>query len=80
MNNRIWRVIGHHEDDDEFNVFETYFTNKEAAVAACDRGEKEFGKDAGYRKMCWYMESFVLDSEEYVAELFEDVRETLEED
>lgn len=75
----VWRVVGHHMDDGSENLFEAYFSDRDAAHEVYHRGEREYGLMAGYTKMRWSLEGFYLDDNPHIEDMFNDVREAMEE-
>lgn len=75
----IWRVCGallcDYESEQDI-LFEAYFTTKEAAQEALQKGEREHGKAAGYKDMRWSLEGFCVNVN--LEPMFEDVKENLE--
>lgn len=78
-NKSVWRVVGHHIDDGSENLFEAYFSDRDAAHEVYHKGEREYGLMAGYTKMRWSLEGFYLDDNPHIEDMFNDVREAMEE-
>jgi len=79
MRKSVWKVTGYHIDDGSENIFEAYFSDRDAAHAVYHRGEREFGLAAGYTYMRWELEGFYLDDDTHIDQMFDDVREAMEE-
>jgi hypothetical protein len=79
MRKSVWKVTGYHIDDGSENIFEAYFSDRDAAHAVYHRGEREFGLAAGYTQMRWELEGFYLDDDTHIDQMFDDVREAMEE-
>ena len=81
MNKSIWRVCGtliNYEGENEI-IFQAYFSNRDAAHEVYHKGEREYGLAAGYSGMRWTLEGFYLDDDPHIDQMFEDVREAMEE-
>ena len=79
MKKSVWRVTGYHIQDGMENIFEAYFTDRDKAHAVYHRGEREYGVAAGYTMMRWSLEGFYIDDDTHIDQMFEDVREAMEE-
>ena len=78
MKKIVWKVKGYCSNRDE-DVFEAYFTDRDVAHEVYHKGEREYGLIAGYTKMRWTLEGFYLDDNPHIDQMFEDVREAMEE-
>ena len=80
MKKSVWRVTGYHiEDSPDGVLFQAYFTDRDVAHEVYHKGEREYGLIAGYTKMRWTLEGFYLDDNPHIDQMFEDVREAMEE-
>jgi len=75
----IWRVTGYHMEDGGENLFEAYFNDRDSAEAVYHKGEREYGEAAGYTKMRWLLEGFYVSDPTHIDQMFEDIREAMEE-
>ena len=80
MPKSVWKVTGCHiEDSPDGVLFEAYFTDRDTAHAVYHKGEREYGIAAGYTKMRWSLEGFYLNNDPHIDQMFNDVREAMEE-
>ncbi len=76
----LWRVTGYHTEDSPDGVlFEAYFTDSDTAHAVYHKGEREYGVAAGYTKMRWSLTGMFVDDDYHIDQMFNDVREAMEE-
>lgn len=73
----VWKVTGY-IDSNEI-IFEACFSDRDEAHAVYHKGEREYGLAAGYTRMHWTLEGFYLDNDPHIEQMFEDVREAMEE-
>jgi hypothetical protein len=76
---RVWRVVCWHADIKEEPIFEVFFSDRDKAVAVYNKGESEYGRGAGYHDLYWDIEMFYVDNYQHMDQLFEDLREMMEE-
>ena len=76
--NCVWKVTGYCIYEGNENIFEAYFTDKDKAEAVYQKGEREYGEDAGYTDMRWQLEGFYLANDKQIDQMFNDVREAME--
>jgi hypothetical protein len=82
MNKSVWRVCGtltNYQENSSETIFQAYFTDRDTAHAVYHKGEREYGLAAGYTRMRWTLEGFYLDDDPHIDQMFEDVREAMEE-
>ena len=79
MKKTVWKVTGFNVKDGMENLFEAYFTDRDVAHTAYHKGEREYGVAAGYVDMRWTLEGFYIDDTTHIDQMFEDVREAMEE-
>lgn len=83
MNHKsVWKVTGYirdHADDLPEVIFEACFSDRDTAHAVYHKGEREYGLAAGYTRMHWTLEGFYLDNNPHIEQMFNDVREAMEE-
>lgn len=76
----VWKVTGYIRAGDSPEViFEAYFSDRDTAHEVYHKGEREYGLAAGYTKMHWTLDRFYLDNNPHIDQMFEDVREVMEE-
>jgi len=75
----VWKVTGYDINYPGENIFVAYFTDRDTAHAVYHKGEREYGMAVGYTKMRWTLEGFYLDNDPHIDQMFEDVREAMEE-
>jgi hypothetical protein len=76
----VWRVAGYLRTEySAEKIFEAYFSDRDTAHAVYHKGEREYGIAAGYTRMHWTLEGFYLDNDPHIDQMFEDVREAMEE-
>jgi len=77
----VWRVAGYYNNGTEGPevIFQAYFSDRDTAHAVYHKGEREYGIAAGYTRMHWTLEGFYLDNDPHIDQMFEDVREAMEE-
>ena len=78
-NKSVWRVAGYDANYPGEDIFVAYFTDRDRAHEVYHRGEREYGIAAGYTSMHWTLEGFYLDDNQHIEQMFEDVREAMEE-
>ena len=71
-------MTGFNVKDGMENLFEAYFTDRDAAHAVYHKGEREYGLMAGYTDMRWTLEGFYLDNDPHIDQMFADVKEAME--
>jgi hypothetical protein len=76
---RVWRVTGWDIHFPGETIFEAYFSDRDTAHEVYHKGEREYGIAAGYTRMHWTLEGFYLDNDPHIDQMFEDVREAMEE-
>jgi hypothetical protein len=74
--NCVWKVTGYCIYEASENIFEAYFTDKDKAEAVYQKGEREYGEDAGYTDMRWQLEGFYLANDKQIDQMFNDVKES----
>jgi len=74
----VWKVTGYCIHDGNENIFEAYFDDEDEAEAVYQRGEREYGPDAGYTDMCWQLEGFYLADDRQIEQMFNDVQKAME--
>lgn len=79
MNKTVWRVTGWNINYPGDTLFEAYYSDRDKANAVYHRGESEYGFVAGYAGMRWTLEGFDLDNDSHIDDMFNDVREAMEE-
>lgn len=81
----VWRVAGYLNPagfpwtEGPEVIFQAYFSDRDTAHAVYHKGEREYGLAAGYTRMHWTLEGFYLDDDPHIDQMFEDVREAMEE-
>lgn len=75
----VWRVAGYDSHYPGEEIFVAYFSDREKAHEVYHKGEHEYGMVAGYTRMRWTLERFYLDNNQHIEQMFEDVREAMEE-
>lgn len=80
MNKSVWKVTGYIRDYPKWKtIFEAYFSDRDTAHAVYHKGEREYGMAAGCNSVHWTLEGFYLDNNPHIEQMFEDVREAMEE-
>ena len=77
----VWKVTGYLIDypNPKETIFEAYFSDRDTAHAVYHKGEREYGIAAGYTKMHWTLKGIYLDDNQHIDQMFQDVREAMEE-
>ena len=78
MKKIVWKVKGYCSNRDE-DVFEAYFTDRDVAHEVYHKGEREYGYKAGYTNIHWALQKFYADDSQHVDQMFNDVKEAMEE-
>ncbi len=82
----VWRVRGtlvrfEAEGSPQYEVlFEAYFPDRDSAHAVYHKGEREYGMASGHGNMRWELEGFYFGHNPHIEQMFEDVRDALEEE
>lgn len=78
----VWKVTGYIRDcagSPPEEIFVACFSDRDTAHAVYHKGEREYGLAAGYTRMHWTLEGFYLDNNPHIDQMFNDVREAMEE-
>lgn len=75
----VWKVAGYDINYPGEEIFVAYFSDRDTAHEVYHKGEREYGIAAGYTRMHWTLEGFYLDNNPHIEQMFEDVREAMEE-
>ena len=78
MKKSVWRVSAYDAHYPGEEIFVAYFTDRDKAHEVYHKGEREYGIAAGYTSMHWSLEGFYLDDDPHIEQMFEDVREAME--
>ena len=79
MKKSVWKVTGWDINYPSEDIFVAFFTDRDTAHAVYHKGEREYGIAAGYTRMHWSLEGFDLDNDSHIDDMFNDVREAMEE-
>lgn len=75
----VWKVTAWDVNYPGEDIFVAYFSDRDKADAVYSKGEREYGVAAGYTRMHWELEGFYLDDNPHIEQMFNDVREAMEE-